>query len=155
MEASESSDDVIRQERQVLHNILDLSEITVEEVMRPRGSYVTQMPPVHLSDLQGEVPLGDYLALPSDSSEEIEKVIPLADFSDIPQRNLEETAEYVVHVPWCSNLAQTLQLLRDKFASAVHAKTHPTPVNYAQFPAQLPVLTVSYSTLPVGGHPCA
>ncbi|MBL4631260.1 MAG: DUF1501 domain-containing protein, partial [Paraglaciecola sp.] len=41
------------QERQILHNILDLSDIAVEEVMRPRGTYVTQTPPVHLADLKG------------------------------------------------------------------------------------------------------
>jgi putative hemolysin len=117
VEASRSSNDVIGQERQILHNILDLSEIAVEEVMRPRGTYVTQNPPVHLADLKGDVPAGDYLALPGQESEEIERVIPLADFSTIPQRHLEEAAESIVHVPWCANLAQTLQFIRDNFAT--------------------------------------
>ena len=117
VKASESSDDVLGQERQILHNILDLSEIAVEEVMRPRGTYVTQTPPVHLADLKGEVPAGDYLALPGKETEEIEKVISLADFSTIPQMHLEEAAESIVHVPWCATLAQTLQFIRDNFAT--------------------------------------
>ena len=117
VKASESSDDVIGQERQILHNILDLSEIAVEEVMRPRGTYVTQTPPVHLADLKGEIPAGEYLALPAKQTEEIEKVISLADFSAIPEMHLEEAAENLVHVPWCANLAGTLQFLRDNFAT--------------------------------------
>ena len=117
VEASESSDDVLGQERQILLNILDLSEIAVEEVMRPRGTYVTQTPPVHLADLKGDVSAGDYLALPGKESEEIEKVISLADFSTIPQMHLEEAAESIVHVPWCATLAQTLQFIRDNFAT--------------------------------------
>ena len=117
VEASELSDDVIGQERQILHNILDLSEIAVEEVMRPRGTYVTQTTPVHLDDLKGKVPAGDILALPEKETEEIEKVISLADFSTIPQMHLEEAAENLVHVPWCANLAGTLQFLRDNFAT--------------------------------------
>lgn len=117
VEASEVSDEVVRQEREVLHNILDLSEIRVEEVMRPRGTYVMLSPPVQLEDLQGKIPEGDYVAVCSPGSEEIETVIPLADFSVVPDENLQAVAEEVVHVPWCANLAATLQLLRDRFAS--------------------------------------
>ena len=111
------SDDVIGQERQILHNILDLSEIAVEKVMRPRGTYVMQTPPVHLADLKGEVPAGDYLAFPEKETEEIEKVISLAEFSTLPQMHLEEAAESIVHVPWCATLAHTLQFIRDNFAT--------------------------------------
>ena len=117
VQASELSDDVLGQERQILHNILDLSDIAVEEVMRPRGTYVTQTPPVHLADLKGNIPAGDYLALPRNDSEEIEKVISLADFSTIPQMHLEDAAEHIVHVPWCATLAQSLQFIRDNFAT--------------------------------------
>ena len=63
VEASQQSEEIIRQERQVLHNILDLSEITVEEVMRPRGTYVSLRSPVRLSDLKGQVPPSDYVVI--------------------------------------------------------------------------------------------
>jgi CBS domain containing-hemolysin-like protein len=107
---------VIRQEREVLHNILDLSEITVEEVMRPRGTYVAKAPPVHLADLQGSVPPGDYLLILAEDGEDIEAAVPLADFVAVPEMHLESAAEPVVHVPWCANLADTLTLMREQFA---------------------------------------
>ncbi len=117
VEASELSDEVIRQERQVLHNILDLSEITIEEVMRPRGTYVSQSVPVHLRDLNGEAPPGDTLIIQEQGTDEVDSAVPLADFAIVPDRNLEQAAEEVVHVPWCANLAYTLGLLRDRFCS--------------------------------------
>jgi putative hemolysin len=117
VEASHESDDVIRQERQVLHNILDLSELTAEEVMRPRGTYISLPPPVHLEDLKGEVPAGDYLLIQEPGSEDIDRVVVLTSFSSIPRHNLEDAAEDVVYVPWCANLADILQLLRDRFCS--------------------------------------
>jgi len=114
VEASEQSEDVIRQERQVLHNILDLSEISVEEVMRPRGSYVTRSGPVHLSHLQGKLPPGGYVVIRAEKSDRIESAIALSGLSAIPREHLEVSAEEVVHIPWCATLAFTLQLLRER-----------------------------------------
>ena len=48
---SDLSAEMIRQEKQILHNILDLSEIRVEEVMRPRGSYAALPAPIRAADL--------------------------------------------------------------------------------------------------------
>lgn len=116
VEISKLGADVVRQEQQVLHNILDLSEITVEEVMRPRGTYFTQPSPIHLDDLNRDVP-GGYVLIVETGSDEIEQAISLRSFVDVPQRHLEAAAEEVVYVPWCSNLAYTIQLLRDRFCS--------------------------------------
>ena len=116
VEASKLSEDVIRQERQLLHNILDLSEIPVEEVMRPRGTYFSAMAPLSLSDFQGEVPPGDYVAIFGKDMEEIEGAVPLASFSHVPEYHLEEAAETVPYVPWCADLAFTLQLLREQYS---------------------------------------
>ncbi len=117
VENSLLSDEVIRHEREVLHNILDLSEITVEEVMRPRGTYLTVAPPFDLSELREDDLAGDYVAICEPGSDEIDGTVALGNFSLIPERNLEDAAEEIVHVPWCSNLAYTLQLLRDRFCS--------------------------------------
>ena len=114
---SELSADVIRQERLVLHNILDLADIAVEEVMRPRGSYVCLKTPVSLGDLHGEVPSSDYVAVRGDHDETIEGAIPLVGFSAFPREHLENAAEDVVSVPWCATVADTLQLMRDRFCS--------------------------------------
>jgi putative hemolysin len=115
VELSQMSAEVVRQERQVLHNILDLSEISVEEVMRPRGTYLSLPSPVHLSDLNGQVPEGGYLVVQQTGSEEITGAIPLTEFADFPDTPLDQAAEDVVNVPWCASLAGTLQLLRDQF----------------------------------------
>lgn len=115
VEASELSEDVIRHERQVLHAILDLSEITAEEIMRPRGTYAVRTAPVHLGHLRGELPIGDVICLAQRGTDEIEAAIVLNALHEIPEHHLEARAEEVVHVPWCANLASVLQLLRDRF----------------------------------------
>lgn len=115
VEVSQRSDDVVGQERQVLHNILDLSEITVEEVMRPRGTYVTLPPPVHIEALNRVVPNSSYIVVQQRGREEIEGAIPLLEFAEHPDTDLDQAAEDVVNVPWCATLADTLQLLRDAF----------------------------------------
>eukprot|EP00913_Durusdinium_trenchii_P008954 g8420.t1 len=115
VEVSQRSEEVVGQERQVLHNILDLSEITVEEVMRPRGTYVALPSPVQISDLNGVVPGSSYIAVQQNGREEIDGAIPLMEFAEHPDSDLDQAAEDVVNVPWCATLADTLQLLRDAF----------------------------------------
>ncbi|NOX55175.1 MAG: HlyC/CorC family transporter [Planctomycetes bacterium] len=113
------SHDVIEQERRVLHNILDLSEMTVEEVMRPRGSYVTLSPPIRRVDLQQQVdPQTEYVAISQDGSEDFDHVLVLAELSDVPEQHVEESAEEAVVVPWCAHVAYALQLMRQSFCSA-------------------------------------
>lgn len=116
VEASKLSPEIIRQERQLLHNILDLSEITVEEVMRPRGTYFWARSPLSLKAFQREVPPGDYVAIYAKDGEEIQKAVPLADFAHFPSKNLDAASEPVPYVPWCADLAFTLQLLREQFS---------------------------------------
>lgn len=117
VEATELSETLIQQERQLLHNVLDLSAITAEEAMRPRGSYLTFEAPVHLSDLSGQTPPSGHLLLTKPGGESIESAIPILNFSMLPQKNLEACAEETVIVPWCANLANTLQLLRERFCN--------------------------------------
>lgn len=118
VEATHQSVDVVRQERQVLRNILDLSEIAIEEVMRPRGTYVTLPPPVRLSDLRGNVPAGDFLAVQDSNPDDIRGIVLLTEFTAVPEERLDAAAEDVVYVPWCANCANVLQLMRDRFCSA-------------------------------------
>jgi CBS domain containing-hemolysin-like protein len=117
IETSHAGADLIRHEQRVLHNILDLSEITVEEVMRPRGSYTAWSPPVHLEDLRSGHQ-GDYLYLRDEGPDQISSAVELHSRSMLPQRNLEALAAPVIHVPWCATLADTLEQLRDS-SSAV------------------------------------
>lgn len=118
---SDLSAEMIRQEKQILHNILDLSEIRVEEVMRPRGTYPALPPPIRAADLGGKVPpgdyvAGDYVAVVRPGSDEVEAAIALSSFSLISAERLDEAAADVVHVPWCATLARVLTLLREQVA---------------------------------------
>jgi putative hemolysin len=113
---SDLSAEMIRQEKEILHNILDLSEIRVEEVMRPRGSYVALSPPIHAADLGGKMPPGDYVAVVQPGSDDVEAAIALSSFSLISTDRLDEAAADVVYVPWCATLATVLTLLREQFA---------------------------------------
>lgn len=108
---------VIQQERHVLHNILDLTEIPIEEVMRPRGSYIALKPPIMLQQLRDlSVPV-DYVVVLRENGEDIEGVVPLLKFTALPEVHLEDSVEDVVYVPWCAPSAATLQQLDEKECS--------------------------------------
>ncbi len=104
---------VARQERQVLHNILDLSEITVEEVMRPRGTYRAIVPPVSLAQLRSQHASDDFLVIAASNGEDVEGVIPLTSMPLAMDQSLERAAQPVVHVPWCATVAYVLQRMED------------------------------------------
>lgn len=114
VDASRHTEEVVRHERQVLHNVLDLSEISVEEVMRPRGTYGVLYPPVRLADLRGRAPVVDYILIGRHGETDIDRAVRLTAAAALTDDNLEAIAEEVLHVPWCANLAYTLQLFRDR-----------------------------------------
>ncbi len=121
VETSKLSRETIRHEQQVLRRILDLSEITAEEVMRPRGTYTIHSPsaPFSLSALAATGPVNDYLLLQDTEASDadadaIGAAIPLATLWDFTEENLAAHAEPVAHVPWCASLAELLQTLRNR-----------------------------------------
>lgn len=102
---------LIRQEQEVLQNIVRLSNIRVDEWMRPRTQFDNFTPPVSLSDLGGRVPAGGYLLITEDSTEEIEKAIRLDNLTQLPAENLERLAEPVIYLPWCATVADAFEKL--------------------------------------------
>jgi len=119
VDAFQMSEEIIDSEQQVLHNILDLSEIKVEEVMRPRGTYETVTSPFELDKLGQQVPPGDFVVINSKGSrEEQNQLLPLGNFSNITEQNFASASDDFLFVPWCSHLAYTLQLLRDNYSTA-------------------------------------
>lgn len=101
-------------ERVVLDNILDLSEIRAEEVMRPRGSYRYFRPPVSREHLGTELPSSGYLLMTESTSDEIAGAVALGSLSELPKEHLEHFAERPVFTPWCASAAQVLQEMRDR-----------------------------------------
>lgn len=118
---STPNEELATQERTALQNIVLLSDLTAEELMRPRTLYRKFTPPVHLSDLEGEFPRSGYLLVTEPESEEIAGAIALKLLSTIPRHNLEHFASPVVYVPWCASVASVFDTLNaeDREVAAV------------------------------------
>ena len=102
---------VIQQEQAVLQNIVQLSDIRIDEWMRPRTQFENYRPPVQLSDLDGRVPASGYLLITEADSEEIEKAIRLDNLFQLPDDHIEKLAEPVLYLPWCATVADALEKL--------------------------------------------
>ena len=117
VENSIRTTEVFRQERQVLHNILDLGEISVEEVMRPRGTWSTLPQPIHLEDLDAQAIEAGFVVIGGDQ-DIIESIVPLDHRAPLTARHLEQLSKEVIPVPWCARLAPVLQRMRDTNSTA-------------------------------------
>lgn len=100
-----------QQEQAVLHNIVGLDDILVEEIMRPRLRYELYRPPVRLSDLGGQLTPSGYVLVTEHDSDEIAAALPLKYLADVPSEHLEHHAEKVVFVPWSASVASALEQL--------------------------------------------
>ena len=123
-------------ERQVLENVLALSEVTAEELMRPRGTYPVLTEPARRADLRGRLPAGGFVALapavfpgttpgeadPADTTTtaaaaagEPDRVVMLdrlgASLAD-RDADLAAAAVPLPAVPWCARGADVLEELR-------------------------------------------
>ena len=112
---------LLEQEQRVLQNLVLLSEIRAEELMRPRPQFLSFRPPVSLADLKGRMPPSGYLLVTEPDSDEVTAAIPLRSLSSIPGEHLEHHAEAVVYVPWCTTVAQALEVMQrqDRQVAAV------------------------------------
>ncbi len=117
VENSARTAEVFRTERQVLHNILDLGEISVEEVMRPRGTWNTLPVPIDLNDLSHDDIETGFVVVGGDD-DIVSGIIPLDHRASLPTHHLERLAEEAIPVPWCAHLASVLQQMRDTFSQA-------------------------------------
>ncbi len=121
IEHSGNSESLIYQEQAVLQNIVQLSNIRIEEWMRPRTQFQAYHPPVSLADLNGSLPASGYLLVTEPDSQEIEKAIRLDNRFHLPNENLERFAEPVLYLPWCATVANALEKMshRDREVTVV------------------------------------
>ena len=112
---------LVEQEQAVLQNIVALSELRVDESMRPRLQLRSYRPPVALSDLEGKLTPSGYLLITEPDSDSIAGAIHLASLSEVPQEHLEHLSEPVIYVPWFNTVADTLQQMktRDREVAAI------------------------------------
>ena len=114
VELSTKDAQLAEREQRTLHHIIQLSEIRVDEWMRPRRQFLSFQPPVSLSDLEGQIPPSGYLLMTEAESEEIQSAIPLKTSSGLPNKHLEHHGTPVLHVPWVATVADTLQQMHER-----------------------------------------
>ena len=134
---------LLKREQQVLRNIVALSGMTAEEMMRPRTRLRLFKPPVTLASLQGRVPPSGYLLITEPDTDEIASAIPLDRFTGghgvtvLPAHDMtalpahdgteavvwDAQSEPVVYVPWrmkASHVLETLQKEQKEVAAVVN-----------------------------------
>ena len=102
---------LMEQEEAVLQSIVSLSEIRVDELMRPRTQITCRRPPVALADLE-RMPRSGYLLITEPDNDEVAAAVPLKYLADVPDEHLERFSEEVTYVPWCTTVAAALEEMR-------------------------------------------
>jgi CBS domain containing-hemolysin-like protein len=103
---------LLKREKTVLQNIVSLSTIRADELMRPRTRFLSFCPPVSIGDLEGRKPPSGYVLITEQDNEEIAGAVPLSAIASFPPDNLERHAAAVIFVPWCSTVSDTLEQMR-------------------------------------------
>jgi putative hemolysin len=103
---------VVEREQRVLESIVLLSEVRVDEVMRPRTQFRTFRPPIALTDLAQGLPASGYVLVTERGSDEVAGAIALTQLPILPDEHLETLAQPVVYVPWCIRVSEVLELIR-------------------------------------------
>lgn len=103
------------QERLVLQRVVELADLTVAEMMRPRRRCLVLRPPVSLADLRGQTEgVGEYIFVTEKDSDEIASAIAINRLALLPPERLDHRAEQLTIVPWCASAADTLNRLREQ-----------------------------------------
>ncbi len=114
IELSTTDAQLIDQERSVLRSVVSLSDVRVDECMRPRPQLVTFRPPVCWLDVQAQPPPSGYLLVTEADGEDIASALELQNLVEIPDLHLEYHAEPVIYVPWCATVADVVQQMDTK-----------------------------------------
>lgn len=109
---STADEELLAQERIALQNIVLLSDLRAEELMRPRTQYQAFSPPVNLDDLGGQRTRSGYLLVTELDTDEISAAIALSRMPTVPRHHLEQYARPVVYVPWCASVADIFDELQ-------------------------------------------
>ena len=108
---STTDQQLVERERIVLQNVVSLSDLRVEELMRPRTQYQSFSPPVRRADLNGRLTPSGYLLVTELESDDVTAAIRLDQLVEFPDDHLEYYASKVVYVPWCAQVGTALEEL--------------------------------------------
>jgi len=92
-----------------LRGIVSLSDLRLDEVMRPRMRFVTFTAPVHLADLGEQMTPSGYVIIEDPDSGEVISALNLSDATSLPETHLEHLASKVLVLPWCADAAEAFQ----------------------------------------------
>lgn len=108
-----STDDAaLRQrERVALHGLVEMADIRVDELMRPRSKLTIVPHPPDRTALAEGMPLGGYLMLTLDEGETISAAIGVKSLRPSQMDDLPSVAEPVIYVGWSARVSQVLDQL--------------------------------------------
>lgn len=109
---------LLKREQRSLQNIVSLSAIQAEELMRPRSLLKVFKPPVTFdtvaSELHGTLPKSGYCLLAEQDSEEIAAALCLSRLPAAATENFREKQfEPVIYVPWSVSAAEVFEQLQN------------------------------------------
>jgi putative hemolysin len=112
IELSAQTPELISQERTILDNIVQLSQIRVDEWMNPRNKLLIYQPPVLWNDVARNPPPGGYVLIAEQGTEEIAFSLRVSDLIATSSEPLDARAMPVVYLPWCASVAAALKKLQ-------------------------------------------
>ncbi len=104
---------LLQLERKVLQNIIQLSDIRVEEWMHPRSQYRTLPISANVSDIDSELASAGYLMLTDKLGREIVATVDLSSPKLGVTASLAALRQPVIVVPWCASIAEALDRLNE------------------------------------------
>ncbi|MCA9262892.1 MAG: DUF21 domain-containing protein [Planctomycetales bacterium] len=114
IELSHSDANLVERERLVLQRVIGLSDIRVDEWMRPRRKCRIFRAPVSLADLGPDLTPTGYLLVAEPERDDIVAALDLHDISSIEPDHLERGALPVIYLPWCGKVADALEQMEEK-----------------------------------------
>ena len=114
IELSTDDANLIDRERRVLHNLISLSELRVDECMRPRSQLNMYRPPLHWQNLVSELPADGYVFVTEQGNDEIVAALDLNRMTDFSGERLDYYAASVDYVPWCAKVADVFQIMETR-----------------------------------------
>lgn len=100
------------QEQQVLRNVIRLSDIRVEEWMRPRTQYLVFTPPLSLDQLGGIKTPSGYMLVTDSAGSDITHFIDFNTLNEQDVVHLDDMRQELEVVPWCATIADALNSLK-------------------------------------------
>lgn len=108
---STTDSQLVDQEQGVLQNILQLSEIRVEEWMRPKSDFESLPAPVSMRDLIGLERKTPYILVTDPSGNEVLGSLPLNALAWRDISDLANQQQPTIYIPWCATLAAAWERL--------------------------------------------